>query len=146
MVSLTAFKAAACCSGVPISPETISIMFPPNFGCTIDSKIRRTHQHIFKNRVNHSKFNLRKERVPIQRIHTIKILDKDAINRATVAIISFPASGFAWNVIQCQQLQHSQWLNSTSNNKHQKSATYKCKYSTEPHVCSLKVQEWVIPS
>lgn len=36
IVFLTAFKASDFCSGVWISPETISIIFPPNFGCKIE--------------------------------------------------------------------------------------------------------------
>lgn len=41
MVLLTAAKASAFCSGVSVSPDTMSIIFPPNFGCMIDPKFSK---------------------------------------------------------------------------------------------------------
>lgn len=72
-----------------------------------------------------------------ERIHTINILDTDAIKRATVAIISFPASGFACKEIWCQQLEQFQ----LHQRNYHDSLTYKCQYSTKPHVRSLKISK-----
>lgn len=93
MVLLTAFKASVFCSGVLISPDTMSIIFPPNFGCSRKNTVSYLRTRCLKTSIN----NPRERRGTNVKAHTISILEVDAIKSANVAIIIFPASGFACN-------------------------------------------------
>ena len=103
---LTAFRASVFCSGVMISLDTMSIIFPPNFGYS------KNNLEWVANQLHHASDWIKCCRCDLWVIktwnegekdrHTIRILDVDAINRAIVARTSFPASGFACGATRCE--------------------------------------------
>lgn len=95
IVFLTAFKASDFCSGVWISPETISIIWPPNFGCKFE------HYKVSDKRIQEIQLSLQYKSSELEEVHTIKMLDVDAISKAIVAITKLPASGFACKTGAC---------------------------------------------
>ena len=96
IVLLTADKAFAFCSGVVMSPDTISIIFPPNFGCSRTIKMLNKGRHLIDKSTHEA------ERCQCRL--TTNMFEVAAINRAIVATTNFPASGFACKVRSHQSI------------------------------------------
>lgn len=90
IVLWSALKALDFCSGVPKSPETISTIFPPYFGCKTQIAEQQELESWHKKSSWTGIWMAKVEHI------TTNTLDVDEINTATVPRIKLTASGFAW--------------------------------------------------